>query len=300
MSSSPTIDDLVSSFEISLRAAKLADGSIKLYCVTVVQYGEWLDRQGKPADLDEITRSNITAWLADLSGRLATNTVRLRFRAMSRFCRWLVDEDEIDAHPMRGLAVPEQEIPHVPVFDDDDLAALIKACEGRRWQDRRDEAMLRVLIDCGIRVGELCGMTTAGTDLKRETAIVRGKGSKDRPIWFSSRTTRALDRWLRSRRSHKHASSDALFLSERGPITRDGVRWIIARRAEAAGLGDRVNPHRFRHTWASDFLLAGGQQTDLKRLAGWNSDVQLARYGASAADVRAMAAARRLRRGDRI
>jgi hypothetical protein len=54
------------------------------------------------------------------------------------------------------------------------------------------------------------------------------------------------------------------------------------------------------HTFAHDFLMSGGQERDLKRLAGWSSDVMLERYGASAADVRAKATAQRLKRGDRV
>jgi hypothetical protein len=79
------------------------------------------------------------------------------------------------------------------------------------------------------------------------------------------------------------------------------VRERLKVRAERAGLDARlVHPHRFRHTHAHDFLLAGGQERDLMRLMGWRSEGMLSRYGASAADHRAMQAARRLRRGDRI
>jgi integrase len=70
-------------------------------------------------------------------------------------------------------------------------------------------------------------------------------------------------------------------------------------RAEQAGI-DHLHPHQFRHTFAHDFLMAGGQERDLKRLAGWTSDTMLERYGASAADARARAAAQRLKRGDRV
>jgi integrase len=70
-------------------------------------------------------------------------------------------------------------------------------------------------------------------------------------------------------------------------------------RAHLAGI-DHIHPHRFRHTFAHDFLMSGGQERDLKRLAGWSSDVMLERYGASAADVPAKAAAQRLKRGDRV
>jgi integrase len=82
-------------------------------------------------------------------------------------------------------------------------------------------------------------------------------------------------------------------------MTPDGVRERLNVRGALAGIKD-LHPHRFRHTFAHDYLMAGGQERDLKRLAGWSSDVMLERYGASAADVRAKAAAQRMKRGDRV
>lgn len=69
-------------------------------------------------------------------------------------------------------------------------------------------------------------------------------------------------------------------------------------RGVAAGIDD-LHPHRFRHTFAHDFLMPGGKERHLKRLAGWSSDAMIERYGASAGDARAKSAAQRLKRGDR-
>jgi len=159
--------------------------------------------------------------------------------------------------------------------------------------------MIRLLLDCGIRVSELCGLTVAGLNLDDGMALVLGKGGKVRPVYFGARTARALDRYLRLRGQHRWAHLDRLFLTQRGPLSTDGARERIRVRGLAAGIED-VHPHRFRHTFAHDFLMAGGQERDLKRLAGWTSDTMLERYGASAADVRAKSAAQRLKRGDRV
>ena len=82
-------------------------------------------------------------------------------------------------------------------------------------------------------------------------------------------------------------------------LSAHGARERMKVRAAMAGIDD-LHPHRFRHTFAHDFLMAGGQERDLKRLAGWSPDSMLERYGASAADARAKAAAQRLKRGDRV
>lgn len=293
------LDDLGKSFARALRADGKAPRTIVLYGLSVRMFAEWLEAQGRPATVDELTRAAIREWLATLADDHTASTVRTRYRGLYRFAGWAVVEGEIDKHPMTGMSPPTPKAKPVPILSDEQLTALIRTCKGRTFLDRRDEAIIRVLLDTGVRVSELSGLTVAGVDLDNRMALVRGKGDKIRPVYFGARTTAALDRYVRARGAHRLAESEALFLSQRGPLSPDGVREIIRNRGLAAGI-EGLHPHRFRHTFAHDFMLSGGQGQDLKRLAGWSSDVMLERYGASGADVRAKAAAERLRRGDRV
>lgn len=294
------LEDLCASFQRHLRAEGKAPRTGVLYGLSVRLFSEWLIAHGRPATLDELTRAAIREWLADLSETRQASTVRTRFKGLHRFTSWLVAEGDLNEHPMRGLTAPEAADKPVPVLTDEELAALVKTCAGRDFTDRRDEALIRLLLDTGVRVSEACGLTVTDVDLDREMTLVTGKGGKIRPVYFGTRTVRALDRYLRERRRHRWAHLPALFLTQRGALSTDGARERIKIRAQQAGLVDRHHPHRFRHTFAHDFLINGGQERDLKRLAGWSSDVMLERYGASAADMRAREAARRLRRGDRV
>ena len=220
----------------------------------------------------------------------AHRTLTLYGQSITYFSAWLVEQ---------GL--PADLGPPAPVFSDEELTALVGACKGKGFNDLRDLAMIRLLIDCGLRVSELTGIDTKDLDIDAESVQVTGKGSRVRLAYFGSRTGLALDRYLRARRGHRHADDLALFLGERGRFTPDGVRERLKVRADRSGLDPRlVHPHRFRHTHAHDFLLAGGQERDLMRMLGWRSEAMLSRYGASAADHRAREVARRLRRGDRI
>jgi len=293
------LDDLAASFWRHLRAEGRSERTAIIYGQAIRFHGAWLAAQGRPATADELSRSAIRAWLAELADLHEPSTVRTRYKGLRRFCRWLVAEGELDTDPMAGLEVPHVVDRPVPVLDDADLTALLKACSGKTFNDRRDEAVIRLLLDCGLRVSELSGLDVETVDLDREMALVTGKGSKVRPVYFGARTTRAVDRYLRERRNHRHAHDPALLLSQRGRLSADGVRDALRVRGIAAGIAD-LHPHRFRHTWAHDFLLAGGQERDLKRLAGWSSDVMLERYGSSTADVRAREATKRMRRGDRV
>jgi len=293
------LEDLSRSFARHLRAEGKAPRTAVIYGQAVTFYSRWLIEQGREAIVDQLNRAAVREWLAQLAERQELSTVRTRYKGLHRFCSWLVDEGEITVNPLAGLEPPTAQSKPVPVLSDNDLTRILKACAGKEFRDRRDEAAIRVLLDCGVRVSELCGLTVDGVDLDREMALVTGKGNKVRPVYFGARTARALDRYKRERARQRHANLDAFFLSQRGALSPDGVRELVQVRGRMAGVED-LHPHRFRHTFAHDFLINGGQERDLKRLADWSSDSMLERYGASAADVRAQQAARRLRRGDRV
>ena len=82
-------------------------------------------------------------------------------------------------------------------------------------------------------------------------------------------------------------------------MTGSGVYQTVDERSRLAGI-EHLHPHRFRHTFAHQWLDEGGQKVDLMHLAGWQSRLMLQKYGASAADERAREAHKRLGSGDRL
>ncbi|HEV7452755.1 MAG TPA: tyrosine-type recombinase/integrase [Pseudonocardiaceae bacterium] len=142
--------------------------------MSVRMFSDWLLSCGRPATLDELTRSAIREWLAEIGETRQASTVRTRFKGLHRFCGWLVSEGELVEHPMRTLTAPAAADKPVPVLNDDELAALVKACAGKDFTDRRDEALIRLLLDTGVRVSEACGLALADVDLDREMALVTG------------------------------------------------------------------------------------------------------------------------------
>jgi len=293
------LDDLAASFRRDLRAEGRAERTAVLYLQSVRFFGDWLAAHDRPATVDQLERAAIRAWLAELADRLEPSTVVTRYKGLRRFCRWLLAEGEIETDPMVGMEIPKAVDKPVPLLSDADLSALLRGCAGKDFRSRRNEALIRFLLDTGCRVSELCAITLDDLNLNAETAIVTGKGNKIRTVYVGSKTARPLDRYLRVRAIHRLAFDPHLFLSQRGPFSADGVRNLLASIGAATGV-EGVRPHRFRHSWAHDFLLAGGQGPDLKRLAGWSTDTMLERYGSAGADVRAREAVRRMRRGDRV
>jgi integrase len=208
-----------------------------------------------------------------------------------------LEEEEIERSPMEKTRPPLVPESPVPVIEDDEIRRLIRACEGKDFEARRDLAIIRLLLDTGMRRAELLSLKVEDIDLDSNEAEVLGKGRRKRRVPFGRKTTLALDRYIRARAKHRYNESNFLWIAQQGRLGDTGLRLILKTRGEQAGIPN-LNPHRFRHSMAHLWLARGGSEGDLMRITGWKSREMLNRYGASAADQRAKEAHKRLGIGD--
>jgi site-specific recombinase XerC len=296
---------LVTSWQLALEADGNSPNTRATYRKAVASLAGWMAAEHPelgPVDLD---RDLVRGWLAWLRRASSSATAKAWFSGVRSFCRWMVDEGEVLDDATAGVRAPRQGEPHTPVLNDAELRRLLRTVDGADFASRRDAAILLLFLDGGLRLAECAGLQLDDVDLPDRLVYVQGKasarsGPRLRAVPLGAKATRALDRYLRSRRRHQLADRPALWLGTHGrTLGVEGVDSVVKRRAAQAGLKG-VHPHQLRHTWASAFRAAGGSEGDLLVLGGWRSRAQLDRYGRATAAQRAAEAARRYSLGDRL
>ena len=190
-------------------------------------------------------------------------------------------------------------------LSEDQLRALIATCTNpahrpdERLHHRRDEALIRLMAETGIRASEVVAVEVADLDLDiHRITVRRGKGGILRTIPVGPTTIAAIRAYLDEREHHSRAESARLWLGERGAtFGYDGLNRALRRRARQAGV-DGFHLHRLRHTAAHRWLAAGGSESGLMAMAGWTRTDMLVRYTRATAAERAAAEALRLDLGN--
>jgi site-specific recombinase XerD len=290
----PTIQSTRDYWTMHLRSEGKAERTILTYQNALRRLDDFLAEKGMPRELRSIRREHIEVWIVSMQERgNAPSTVSIAFRSIRPFFAWLVDEDEIDANPMAKMRTPSVPLNPPAVLSEDETARLLSACKGTEFIPRRDLAMLSLLLDTGMRRGELIGLRVRDVNVGQKLAFIEAATSKSRRgrgVVFGDSTAKAIMRYLRHPRA-PHGEDEPLWRSRTGaPLSGNEVFHVIRRRANKAGL--RVHPHQLRHTWASSMLGSGHSEGDVMQLGGWSDRSMLSRYGASAAAERARAAYR--------
>ena len=236
-------------------------------------------------------------------------SVAIDFRNLRVFFGWLCAEEPSLApvNPMTRVGQPVVPKGHKPPIDDDGIKALLAVTSGPLLEDRRDHAIMRILIDTGMRVSGLAGLQYLPADPERTDVhlgqrllIITLKGGDRISVPVGRKTVAAIDRYLRSRGRHPQAGSPYLWLGSKGgqQFTTWGIRQMLERRGRQAGVTG-VHPHRFRRTFAHGWLESCGQEGDLMKITGWKSRDMIAVYAGEMGAERARTAHARLSPGDK-
>ncbi|MEJ2733324.1 MAG: tyrosine-type recombinase/integrase [Anaerolineae bacterium] len=245
--------------------AKEADGVSKYTIGTYQVMFQNLVRDFPPEKLEEpsqLTSQDFQEWVVGLRQRVATATVDQRISKVKTFFNWCVAEGFLDDNPAKVLKRPKKNWQPDPLSSEEVDILLQAARHGH--SSARNYAILCVLLDSGMRNGELAHLRPSDVSIKTgEIKIYGAKGGKSRTVLIGKRAKEALWRWMMQRPDN----AEYLFCTRDGrPLIRERLAFIVRHIGERVGI--KVYPHRLRHTFALMFLKNGGDPYTLQYLLG--------------------------------
>ncbi len=244
----------------------LSRNTVAAYRRDLTQYLTYLD--GRAA-----TTARVGGFVKSLHDRgLASSSVARKTAAVREFHRFRVAEGLARDDPTR-LMEPARRPRALPkALTLDEVMALLETPEATTPLGRRDRAILEFLYATGARVSEVVGLDLEDIDLDSGSAIVTGKGDKQRLVPLGGFAVRSIEAYLPDRLAMRTPGRDpgALFLNARGGrLTRQGLWGIVRKAAGRAGIAaERVSPHVLRHSAATHMVERGADLRSVQQLLG--------------------------------
>jgi site-specific recombinase XerD len=285
---------LIKHFELFNRTEGKSPMTIDWYNMVLRQFHRFLQEKSKStslADLDEIAVREFIAHLQQkrrwennphvprTDTGLTPMTIQDYVRAVRVFFNWLFREGYTSENRLAKLKPPKATIKVVEVLTSEEVAKILKCIDPSTPMGARDYAIMVLLLDSGLRCSELAGFAVDDIDIEGGRVKILGKGRKERIVPFGATAQRALLRYaLHFRPQPFNGIDNNFFLTPEGrQLTYEGIRMIFRRIAQRSGV-KRLHAHLCRHTFATNYLINGGDVFSLQQILGHSTLEMVRRY----------------------
>jgi len=282
------LSNLIEGYSLCARSEGLSENTILLTGRVVGYLRNFLVRTGLPTKIELIGVSEIRSFILYLKEarrfefhplikshdrKLTGHTINCYLRSISAFWGWLLREGFMDSNPFARVKIPRAPRKVITPFTEEQIQSLLQAIDTSGTAGLRNYAMVLMLLDTGMRLGELTGLKMNDVDLRNKTLKVFGKGAKERRLPIGKRLLALLWKYQLHRPQPATGSIGNFFLTRDGwPLTKNRVETIIKNMGIKAGLqGVRCSPHTFRHTFCIQFLRNGANIFSLQQMTGHSS-----------------------------
>jgi integrase/recombinase XerD len=317
-----SLSKAIEGFLISRAAEGYSQETLKIYRWALSAIVEFLD----DPEIKSITSTELQSFYAYLqndyiprrtngdTSPLKPRSIENAWTAIRSFYNWASSDLGVKKRPDLGLKRPRYQPAEITPFSPEEIKSLLKACERtresvtngrrafsmRRSTASRDVAIIMLLLDTGLRVSECARLKLRDVNFETGEVFVApfgtGRKTKSRHVYLGKATSRVVWRYVAERQD---ADPDTkLFVSrDNRPMDRNSIRLVLCEAGERAKVR-RVHPHRFRHTFAVQYLRNGGDVFTLQRLLG-HSSLEMVQHYLTLADTDSRSAHRKASPVDR-
>ncbi|MCC7364834.1 MAG: tyrosine-type recombinase/integrase [Dehalococcoidia bacterium] len=291
--------DLAASFQLFNKTTGKSPRTVEWYDTRLELYGRFV---GPDARLRDVTIERVRAYIVYLQertqrhcnnphmrpkdGPLSSAYIQGCVRGLRAFASWLYAEGYTETNRLQPLKPPKIQKKVIPVLSDDEMRKLLGIFNTDDAFGVRNQAIIWVFLDCGLRASELCNLQLADVHLRQGYLKVLGKGNKERLVPFGTGAQAALLRWRDQARPEfeaESAPSESFFLNANGDgLGLQALEEIVKRSGIRAGI-PRVTCHLLRHSFATAYLVKEvGDSLRLQQILGHTSLEMVRHYVAMA------------------
>lgn len=255
-------------FMLRCQAQNLSAGTLTWYKDLLRVWNRFLEAKGVTL-AKEVNPELIRLYLDDMhKRRLASGYVARTYGALRCLFGFLARERLIPQNPFALIAKPRMERRLIKPLTMDQARLLLAGINKRPFQGQRLWTMVVLILDTGLRVSEVLGLKMDQVDFQAGVLRVMGKGGKEREIPFSSTAKQAL--WNYIARRGEIPNQDLIFVSQYGQqLDRCWMQKALRCVNRKVGLqGVRLSPHTLRHTFATQYVINGGDAFSLQQMLG--------------------------------
>ncbi len=287
------LSELIEYYEVCNRAEGKSPKTISWYSANLKSFRNYLKNRHLPDSLDNIETKLLREYVLYLLKKtryenhpytpakielLSAATVHGHVRTLRAFFNWLVVEGLAQNNPAKDLKPPKVTRKVVSTLSDEEIGAILNTFSISP-SDTRNRTLFMLLIDTGLRISELVNLKMDDVHMDEGYLKVMGKGKKERIVPIGNNAQRALQRYLfRFRPKPINPVVQNVFLSQSSnPLTENSMKLMFTRLAKRSGVY-RLHAHLCRHTFATRFLINGGDVFTLQQILGHSTLTMVSHY----------------------
>lgn len=281
-----TLTMLIDFYVGDMRSRNCTEDAIVTNRRSLQRFSRFLAGEAQTVAWEAVTPERAAAYVASLQSRktkfsdhpnrppetgpLSPFTVRKETKVLRGFGNWLARQGY--ENPFDALAIPKVPKFLLETLTDDEIEKIVGCLNPNTGYGARDFAIVLLMLDSGLRIGEVPKVHLSRLNMQRRELKVSGKGNKERTVPFGQRSAQAILRYLHTHRPRPiREDDDRLFLALDGmPLTRGALESMMRRLRITSGV-PKLRGHILRHTMAVRFLMNGGDLRTLQLVLGHES-----------------------------
>jgi integrase/recombinase XerC/integrase/recombinase XerD len=214
---------------------------------------------------------------APIDERLSVMTVRNHVRTLTAFSTWLEREEYTKSNILAKLKAPKAPKKVMETLIVEEVTSILNGFNTNTATGCRNATIFCVFLDTGLRCAELLDLKLSNLHVEDGWLKIMGKGQKERIVPFGNRTARLLQRYVNHFRPNNHGTETVFLNLEGDPLTESAIASLFRRIAAKANI-PRLHVHLLRHTFATNYLVGGGDSLTLQRILGHETLEMTRRY----------------------